>query len=331
MAFKKTERRVEIENIVFIKGGAYNDIKKALRQWVDLYTSDLPDGLIFELYKNGRGNHIIKADDRLDNESFFYLVNYLNYPEGIEYKIDIEGFTTGKDEYLLKNKVLLVYIPLNDKEHDNVFVTTSENENFKIDFGGKVSMQGEGKIFRLPDKPALDNPEILKANKKEVSRIQQQKNSDNLKKRFSIISLIVLGAYLLNLLVPIFSNDIMTFERTTWVICLGLGGWFSLDCEMLSNDRYYFKCFWIAIGSLLYGYLISDYFLPYFSETLFAASMGPLTLLVVQWPTRRAYKLIFRREPITYARTGPWADLPYTIIHWFSLGVLPLLIVDYLN
>src|SRR5690606_15508960 len=123
-----------------------------------------------------------------------------------------------------------------------------------------------------------ENPEVIKVNKKEASRIQQQKNSNNLKKRFSIISLIVLGAYLLNLLVPVFSDDVMTFERTTWFICLGVGGWFSLDCEMLSYERYYLKCFWIAIGSLLYGYLLTNHFLPYFSETTFAASMGPLTL-----------------------------------------------------
>jgi hypothetical protein len=37
---KKFERRVAIENTIFIKGGAYNDVKKALRQWVNLYTSD---------------------------------------------------------------------------------------------------------------------------------------------------------------------------------------------------------------------------------------------------------------------------------------------------
>jgi hypothetical protein len=274
---------------------------------------------------------MIKADNRLDNERFFYLVNYLNYPEDIEYKVDIEGFTIGKDEYMLKNKILLVYIPPNDKEFDNVFVTTSENENFKVDFGGSVSMQAEGERFRLPDKLALDNPEIIKVNKKEASRIQQQKNSDNLKKRFHIISLIALGAYLLNLLVPVFSNDLILFEKTTWFICISVGMWFCADYEMLSHNKYYFKCFWIAIGALLYGYLIGNHFISSFLETIFAASVAPLTLLIVQWPTRRVYKLIFQREPTTLDKSGPWADLPYTLILIFSLGVLPLLIMDYLK
>lgn len=322
---------MEIENIVYVNGGAYNGVKKALRQWIDLYTSDLQDELEFKLYKNGRGKHIIKVDENLDNEHFFYLVNYLNYPEDIEYKVSVEGFTTGKDDYMLKNKLLLVYIPPNDREFDNVYITTSENENFKVDFGGSVSMQREGRIFRLPDQLTLENPEIFKVNKIEVSRIQKQKDQNNLEERYNIISLIVLGAYLLNLLVPVFSSDVTTFETTTWIICLGVGGWFSLDCEMLSYDKYYLKCFWIALGSLLYGYLISNYFLPFFSEILLAAAMGPLTLLVVQWPTRRAYKLIFHREPTTFDRAGPLADLPYTLILVFSLGVLPLLIMDYLK
>ena len=91
-----------MDNLITIKGGVYNDIKKALKQWIELYNDQLQDELTFELYKNGRGNHIIKADNRLDNELFYYLVNYLKYPKNIEYNIKIEGFTIGKDKKIVR-------------------------------------------------------------------------------------------------------------------------------------------------------------------------------------------------------------------------------------
>lgn len=76
-------------NLILINGGAYTEVKKALKKWIDLYSDQLENDLDFQLYKNGNGNHVIKVDDKLNNESFFYLVNYLNYPEGIDYKVDI--------------------------------------------------------------------------------------------------------------------------------------------------------------------------------------------------------------------------------------------------
>ena len=83
-----------MKNILFIEGGACADIKKALVQWIDLSSDILGEGLTFELYKDERGKHIIKADDNLSNEQFNYLLNYLKYPEDIEYKINITGYTT---------------------------------------------------------------------------------------------------------------------------------------------------------------------------------------------------------------------------------------------
>jgi hypothetical protein len=62
------------KNTLFIKGGAYADIKKALRQWIDSYASQLEPGFIFKIYKNGRGSHVIQADERLDNILFYWLI-----------------------------------------------------------------------------------------------------------------------------------------------------------------------------------------------------------------------------------------------------------------
>ena len=162
-----------MNNLIKIEGGDYNDIKKALQQWIN-GSDDLLDGFIFNLYTNGQGKHFIQADERLDNGDFYSLVNYLYYPEDIEYKADIKGFAIGKDNNILKDKHLLVFIPPTDKEYDNVYVATSENENYKIDFSlfGKIKESNERRIYRQPTDLTFGNPEILEVNKNMLNQKQ---------------------------------------------------------------------------------------------------------------------------------------------------------------
>jgi hypothetical protein len=229
---------VKTDNLILIKGGAYNDIKKALRQWIDLYSKDLEDGLTFQLYKNGNGNHIIQADKRLDNERFYYLVNYLNYPEGIEYKIDIEGFTTGQDENKLKNKELLVYISQTDKEYDNVFVTTSENENFKVDFGGRITEGQERKTYLYPNNLNLGLSENIKVQNKQDLNRQIESPADKLDKRFKIISALIFSAFVLTFFLFKTEDDFLTIN---YVIAFAVWGWLTFDYKILQVDKLYFS------------------------------------------------------------------------------------------
>ena len=195
------------DNLILINGGAYNDIKKALIQWIDLNSKDLSDGLTFQIFKNGRGNHIIQADKKLDNERFFYLVNYLKYPENTEYKIDIEGFTTGKDKNQLEGKRLLVYISKTDKGYDNVFVTTSENQNFKVDFGGKITETKENKIFNYPTDLILNHPETIKINRKTNIQKEEEINEKKLEKRFKLLLIITFSLTIIGLIINLFDPD----------------------------------------------------------------------------------------------------------------------------
>merc|ERR1711991_412988 len=108
---------------------------------------------------------LIKADNKLDNERFFYLINYLKYPENIQYDATVEGFTKGGSENVLKNKNLLVYISPTDNEYDNVLIATSENENFKVDFGGRIIKTAENKQYKLPTDLNLEFPETIKVKR----------------------------------------------------------------------------------------------------------------------------------------------------------------------
>lgn len=312
---------MKIDNLILIKGGSYSDIKKALRQWIDLYSKDLEDGLTFQLYKNESGNHIIQADKRLDNERFYYLVNYLNYPEGIEYKIDIEGFTTGKENNQLKDKELLVYISQTDKEYDNVFVTTSENENFKVDFGGRITEGRERKTYLYPNNLNLGISETIKVqNKQELNR-QIESRTDKLDKRFKIVATIIISAFALTFLLFRTEDNFLTINYT---IAFAVWGWFTFDYKILQVDKLFFSSVGLGLAILFYGYLLKNEFSNEDNSPLI--SMGttmPIFFLTIQRPLRFAFIKIMKREPKVEKPAPSFADFVYIFILWLTTILIP--------
>lgn len=314
------------DNLILINGGAYNDIKKALRQWIDLYSKDLQDDLTFQIFKNGRGNHLIQADRRLDNERFFYLVNYLNYPENIEYKIDIEGYTKGKDKNELINKDLLVYISPTDKEYDNVFVATSDNKNFKVDFGGKITETRDKRLFKYPPDTLLENPETLTNNRKEIQQKEEKSNVKSIDKRFNILATIAFSLTLIGIILNQTSPQI--FLKFSFFLGLGIGVWFFSDYKMLQSDRHYFYSLGIAIAYLLFIITNNGEFNK---SVLDYGALYPLTLLIIQKPARLIFKLALNREPVVDRPPPTFWDGVYMIILFLGFGVLPFIIIDSLT
>ena len=311
------------DNLIVINGGAYSDIKKALRQWVDLYSKDLQDDLTFQIFKNGSGNHIIQADKRLDNKRFFYLVNYLNYPEDIKYKIDIEGYTTGKDNNQLKGKDFLVYISPTEKEYDNVFVMTSENENFKVDFGGKITETRDKRIFNYPTDLILEYPETIKNNRKEIEHKEEKINERSIDKRFNILAIIAVSLILIGIIIN--QIDPQIFRKFSFFLGMGIGVWFFSDYKMLQSDRHYLYSFGIAIGYFLFILTNNGEFNK---SVLDYGALYPLTLLIVQKPARIIYKAILNREPVVDKPPPTFWDGVYMIILFLGFGVLPFIVMD---
>jgi len=113
------------DNLILIKGGSFNDVKKALHQWIEINSDNLDALLKFYLYDEGKGNYIIIAEEELENEKFNSLIIYLKYPDDIFYDIEIEGYTTAHDEKIYPqealNKRLLIYLLEEYKEYDICF------------------------------------------------------------------------------------------------------------------------------------------------------------------------------------------------------------------
>jgi hypothetical protein len=312
---------VKTDNLIVIKGGTYNAIKKALRQWVDLYSKDLQEGLTFQLFKNGIGNHIIQADKKLDNEQFYFLINYLKYPEGIEYKIDIEGFTTGKDKNLLRDKELLVYISQIDNEYDNVFVTTSENQNFKIDFGGRITKGQERINYIYPTDLNLGLSESIAVKNKQELNKQKESSTDKLEKRFIIISTVVFAAFILTFFLLKTDEDFLTIN---YLVAFAVWAWLTFDYKILQVDKLYFSSVGIGIAIFLYGLFLNKYF-PEDIPMIQAATTMPIFLLIIQRPLRLAFIKVMKREPKVEKPAPSFADFLYIFILWMITILIPVL------
>jgi hypothetical protein len=319
------------DNLIIIKGGSYNDIKKALRQWIEIYSEDVETDIKFELYKTELESYIIIVDKRLNNEKFNFLVNYLYFPEGIEYKVNIEGFTTALDRKLypkdILNKKILVYIPDNNTEYDNVYVATNDNEVYKIDFDNKVTKINETRVYLFPeiDFESLSKPEKITLSKTEIAEKKEEKSKRKLKRKFLIYSFIIIGLIIISSMTLFIVNDI--FIKTTFFLGLGIAFWFFDDYRMLQIDKYYNYCLLIAVAFLSYVYLMKYLFHSIDMELNDFTAFSPLSILLVQRPLRLIFKKIFKREPIVINPAPTFWDGIYIFILLASFIALPEIFV----
>src|SRR5689334_8282001 len=120
-----------MKNIIVLKGGDPIDIRKAFDQWAGLSSDTLEAGLSFEFYKGASRMVIIRADDRLPNDQFSFLLNYLVYPEDMDNRSEITGYTIiADDDFFPKEKIgedIFVFIPADDDEYDVVYWVTKDN------------------------------------------------------------------------------------------------------------------------------------------------------------------------------------------------------------
>ncbi|HMK27852.1 MAG TPA: hypothetical protein VK483_17595 [Chitinophagaceae bacterium] len=311
-----------MKNILFIEGGACADIKKALVQWIDLSSDILGEGLTFELYKDERGKHIIKADDNLSNEQFNYLLNYLKYPEDIEYKINITGYTTITKPTVFPAKrmgeEILIFIPESDDEYDNVYWVTKDSQVYKTDFGGTTIESDISKTFEEAEFNSSEYPppEIFysrRVSQPEPEPVDEAESERKISKRFKIISVIIAALIAVSLF---FYNDPLTFIKMNRIIGFGTAFWFFCDDKMLRLNKYFNLSFLIAIIIAFYGYQVRH------SPPLFYKFVGnlelvlsiPLIFLTVQKLLRIGFKTIMKREPGIERPIRRFADFIYLVL-----------------
>jgi len=314
---------VTVNNFIIVEGGAGDDVKKALRQWIDFYADKLPDGFSFKVSTNQTGTHFIQVDERLGNDLFYFLANYLDCPKGIKYNVNIKGFTTGRSNDVLKGKELLVYISPTDREGDNVFVVTSESENYKISFGGKIKKVEDSITFEPPMKLEFDNSEIITYDKQKEERKKNSKTLASVGKRFKIV-LIILGVlFTLAHFILFVLGDKETFQKSIVVLGGGVWLWFFADYEMLRYNKFYLRCLGIAVLYAIYAGVVGVYCK---NIAIYIVILQALVFLILQKPLRKIYMVLLKKEP-KMDRFGTFEDFCYTIVLFFGSILLSALTI----
>lgn len=314
------------DNFILIKGGTRIELEKALNQFLSNYSDKIPRDYLFQLDDQKDSHFLLHVDERLDNLTFYFLVNYLEYPENIDYKVEIEGFTTGKKDKKLKGKRLLVFIAPNDTEYDNVLVTTNENECFKVDFGGKITPVEFIKSYREPFLNVLEtSKEDKRITKLKSTIISTEVNSINeeqdRKIRFKVLSIIFAILIVSSWLIYFGSHDERLFQRSSIFCGFVLWCWLFIDYKILRTDSTYLYCMKLSVVFASYGIVLFFMLAEIGHIHLILSSLLPLILLLVQRPMRKLYMKIMKREPKIDSR-GKISDVIYTMtLLYVSLGI----------
>ena len=303
------------KSYITIEGGTSAQIKKAINEWMDLYFESLPSDFKMDFFKIDSKKYVLIPDQRLENERFNFLVNYLNYPGDNEYKVRVNGYTVISDTNIYPKEKLNfeieIFIPADDKEYDNVYAVTQYNEVYKIDFGGKTTKVNIKKNYTISniDFAQLTDPHVIKIKRKdpkEEERLQKTK----ILKRIKVISFIIPSLFLLSYLsIGNWSNFILINS----LICFGIYYWFIVDYKMLQWFRTYLASLMISLVVMTYSHILAGHY-PLNSGFLKSASLTPAFLLVIQLPLRLTFKKLFKKEPVVDRPAPSTADFFYSVI-----------------
>jgi hypothetical protein len=108
------------------------------------------------LYKLNERQFAITFPFDIEFEIYCYFVNYVHYPMGFDKSFSVTAWETTKQANgwiteKTANKKVMLFIPEDDNEHDNVFLTTEDNIGYKLGF----AMGEEKQLLQTPKKKYL--------------------------------------------------------------------------------------------------------------------------------------------------------------------------------
>lgn len=295
-------------NIIYINGGSIKLLEKALRKWMDLNHTAIKPDYKFEILTLNSEEYIIDTDDRLNNELFFSLTDYIAYPEKKDYNIYIHAYATiqeiGPFPKNYAGQPIMLFID-KDKEAENIYGVLTDNKIFKIDFGAApVPAENSKKSFRqqevIPDEFTKKTIRLKRAFQKTKKKTTE---SNKLKKRFNILFILLIVLFLGSMFLLNFEEN---FYIYTMMVYFGFMAWLLWDYKMLRSVKMFLKCILTALAAFAYGLLIlivSNEM--HVLKDVFAGCITlPLSFLLIQKPLRRIFIYYIEEEPIVDEDAG---------------------------
>jgi hypothetical protein len=156
----KPTETVDNDKVIVVKNVTPEEIKQAIRQFCTEYNQEKYSALP-TLTIISDNEFVVTFPYDTDFVTFCYFVNYLHYPHDILYKPDIKAWMTTKqgDTWMkddIINKTVMLYIPHDDKEHDNVYLTTSDNIGYIMGFARKEESKRIDRPRTMYQEPSVD-------------------------------------------------------------------------------------------------------------------------------------------------------------------------------
>ncbi len=159
------EKEVQNDKLIIINDIINSEVDKILTSFCNAYNQESFAALL-RLYKLSERQFAITFPYDIEFEIFCFLVNYAHYPIGFDKSFEVTGWTTTKSGEIWiteksENKKVMLFIPDDDTEYDNVYLTTDDNIGYKLGF----ATENEKQLLELPQKrfvkPSIGNAELM--------------------------------------------------------------------------------------------------------------------------------------------------------------------------
>jgi len=160
--------KVNNDKIVLIENVDSDNVKKAIQLFCNSYNQEDYKALPLLTLVSG-SKFIVTFPYDIDFMTYCFFINYMYYPNDIKYKPSIKAWTSTKktDEWMkedITNKKVMLYIPSDDKDFDNVYLTTSDNIGYKMGF----AMREESQKLDYPKQSYSEQPNFDDLKTKET-------------------------------------------------------------------------------------------------------------------------------------------------------------------
>jgi len=151
---------VQNDKLVIVDGVGEDDLKRVIVGFCNMYNKEMYQALP-RLTGLADTSFALTFPYDIDFEIYCYFINYLAYPMELKWSPKITAWTTTKtgDHWISErsaNKRVMLFIPGDDREHDNVYLTTVNDTGYKLGF----AVGEEHQLLATPSKrfsePSID-------------------------------------------------------------------------------------------------------------------------------------------------------------------------------
>jgi len=126
------------DKIILVKNVKHEDIKNALIKFCNIYNQK-DFAALPRLWQLSPETFVITFPYDVDFVTYCFAINFMKYPVDIKWNAMVRAWATAKagDDWITDksaNKPVMLFLADDDKEYDNVFLTTNDNIGYKLGF-----------------------------------------------------------------------------------------------------------------------------------------------------------------------------------------------------